>query len=94
MGVSLFHDTAPEGFATFSHAMGSMFRLTGGDTWLDCLDQLGPDGSVNIKESIFVFSYVVIVVWILLQVSVAVLLVRIGKDFVLERILSLWTTSI
>jgi hypothetical protein len=77
MGVSLFHDTAPEGFSTFSHAMASMFRLTGGETWLDCLQQYNPDtGSVNIKENIFVFSYIVIVVWILLQVSVAVLLVR------------------
>ncbi len=34
------------------------------------------DGSLNMVVAVFVNSYIVIVVWILLQVSVAVLLVR------------------
>jgi hypothetical protein len=43
---------------------------------LDGLVAVSPeDGSLNIIVAIFVNSYIVIVVWILLQVSVAVLLV-------------------
>jgi hypothetical protein len=44
---------------------------------LDGLIAVNPDdGSLNIVVAVFVNSYIVIVVWILLQVSVAVLLVR------------------
>jgi hypothetical protein len=47
------------------------------DTQLDGLVAINPDdGSLNMVVAIFVNSYIVIVVWILLQVSVAVLLVR------------------
>ncbi len=53
-----------------------MIRLTAGDTWIDELIRLNPDtGAVNLGTSLFINSYIVIVVWILLQVSVAVLLV-------------------
>ncbi len=43
---------------------------------LDGLVAVNPeDGSLNMVVALFVNSYIVIVVWILLQVSVAVLLV-------------------
>ncbi len=43
---------------------------------LDGLVAVSPeDGSLNVVVALFVNSYIVIVVWILLQVSVAVLLV-------------------
>ncbi len=46
-------------------------------TQLDGLVAVNPDdGSLNMIVAVFVNSYIVIVVWILLQVSVAVLLVR------------------
>jgi hypothetical protein len=46
-------------------------------TQLDGLVAVNPDdGSLNMVVAVFVNSYIVIVVWILLQVSVAVLLVR------------------
>ncbi len=49
-------------------------------TQLDGLVAVSPDdGSLNMVVAIFVNSYIVIVVWILLQVSVAVLLVRGGS---------------
>jgi hypothetical protein len=45
-------------------------------TQLDGLVAVSPDdGSLNLVVAVFVNSYIVIVVWILLQVSVAVLLV-------------------
>jgi hypothetical protein len=53
-----------------------MFRLTAGETWVDGLPAYSEDGALNYGAAAFVYSYIVIVVWILLQVSVAVLLVR------------------
>jgi hypothetical protein len=76
MGVSLFRDESPACFGSFSRALTSMFRLTAGETWLDDLVAFDPDdGMINLTTVLFVDSYIVIVVWILLQVSVAVLLV-------------------
>jgi hypothetical protein len=51
------------------------FRLTAGETWVDGLEAFDEKGNPRIGTSLFIYSYIVIVVWILLQVSVAVLLV-------------------
>jgi hypothetical protein len=76
MGVSLFRGYAPVSFGSFDRALSSMFRLTAGETWIDELVLLDPEtGLVNLGTALFIGSYIVIVVWILLQVSVAVLLV-------------------
>ncbi len=76
MGVSLFREQSPACFGSFSRALTSMFRLTAGETWLDELVAFSADdGTINFSTVLFVDSYIVIVVWILLQVSVAVLLV-------------------
>jgi hypothetical protein len=48
--------------------------LSGGETWLDSLQRLNDDGSLNYGPNLYIFSYIVLVVWVLLQVSVAVLL--------------------
>jgi hypothetical protein len=72
----LFRDYAPLSFGSFDRALSSMIRLTAGETWIDELIRIDPDtGAVNVGSSLFINSYIVIVVWILLQVSVAVLLV-------------------
>ena len=76
MGVTLFRETAPESFGNFVRGLSIMFRLTAGDTWVDGLDAYDENGRPNYGASLFVYSYIVIVVWILLQVSTAVLLVR------------------
>ena len=53
-----------------------MFRLTAGETWVDGLAAYSAeDGTPFYGTALFIYSYIVIVVWILLQVSVAVLLV-------------------
>ncbi len=77
MGVAIFRDTAPASFNTFDRALSTMFRLTAGETWIDGLAAFNPeDGTLLYGTALFIYSYIVIVVWILLQVSVAVLLVR------------------
>ena len=63
-----------------SRAIISLFKIAGGDTWVgegdpeDGLPVLREDGSVNWPVGVFVISYVLIIPWTLLQVSVAVLL--------------------
>ena len=74
MGVTFFSDVAPDDFATFDRAFFALVRLSGGETWLDSLQRWKEDGTLNYGPNLFVFSYIVIVVWVLLQVSVAVLL--------------------
>jgi hypothetical protein len=75
MGVTLFRETAPDNFDNFFRALSTMFRLTAGETWVDGLAATDEQGNPYYGTAIFIYSYIVIVVWILLQVSVAVLLV-------------------
>lgn len=74
LGVSFFSDVAPDEFARFDRAFFALVRLSGGETWLDSLQRLNDDGSLNYGPNLYIFSYIVLVVWVLLQVSVAVLL--------------------
>ena len=75
MGVTLFRETAPNNFDNFFRGLSTMFRLTAGETWVDELAAADENGNPNFGTAFFIYSYIVIVVWILLQVSVAVLLV-------------------
>jgi hypothetical protein len=74
LGVSLFADIAPGQFGKFNRAFVTLFRIAAGDTWIDPLPTLGPDGDLEWKPALFVCSFIVISVWVVLQVSVAVLL--------------------
>ncbi len=74
MGVTFFSDVAPDEFAAFDRAFFALVRLSGGETWLDSLQRWNEDGTLNYGPNLYIFSYIVIVVWVLLQVSVAVLL--------------------
>jgi hypothetical protein len=72
--VSLFADVAPDQFGKFNRAFVTLFRVAAGDTWIEPLPMLGPDGDLVWKPSLFICSFVVLSVWVVLQVSVAVLL--------------------
>ncbi len=72
--MSLFADTAPDQFGRFNRAFVALFRIAAGDTWIDSLPALGPDGETEWKPALFVCSFIVVSVWVVLQVSVAVLL--------------------
>ena len=74
LGVSLFSDLAPDQFGMFNRAFVTLFRIAAGDTWIDSLPMLGPDGDLEWQPSLFVCSFIVCSVWVVLQVSVAVLL--------------------
>jgi hypothetical protein len=47
MGVSLFADAVPDHFGNFNRAFVALFRIADGDTWLDNLPILGPDGTLQ-----------------------------------------------
>ncbi len=72
--MSLFADIAPDQFGKFNRAFITLFRIAAGDTWVDTLPTLGPDGDLVWKPALYVCSFIVCSVWIVLQVSVAVLL--------------------
>ena len=74
LGVSLFSDVAPDQFGKFNRAFLSLFKVAAGDTWIDMLPTLAPDGDLEWKPAVYLCTFIVISVWIVLQVSVAVLL--------------------
>ena len=80
IAVTFFAESAPTDMGNLSRAIISLFKIAGGDTWVgegdpeDGLPVLREDGSVNWPVGVFVISYVLIINWTLLQVSVAVLL--------------------
>jgi hypothetical protein len=67
---------APGYFDTFSRAFVSMFRITIGsvDWWYDIFPIVESDGSINIRASVFLISYVIVVNWFFFQITIAVLL--------------------
>ena len=74
LGVSLFAEVAPDQFGKFNRAFVTLFRIAAGDTWIEPLPTLGPDGDLVWRPALFICSFIVLSVWVVLQVSVAVLL--------------------
>jgi hypothetical protein len=72
LGVSLFASEAPDQFGKFNRAFVTLFRIAAGETWIDSLAMLGPNGDLEWRPSLFICSFIVVSVWVVLQVSVAV----------------------
>jgi hypothetical protein len=68
LGVALFKEQAPNSFGRFNRAFVSMFRIAGGETWIEGLPFLDDAGDIYWKSSLFVCSYLVLNVWVVLQV--------------------------
>jgi hypothetical protein len=66
--VTYFKDVAPDQFGNFGRAFLSMFRISAGETWVDSLPDRDEYGELNVGAAMYVCSYVVLVVWVLLQV--------------------------
>lgn len=74
LGVNLFGDRSENNFATFARAMFTLFLLMAFDKWPDDLPGFDDDGDLDWSVIIFLFSFVVVISWTLLQVVVAILL--------------------
>lgn len=68
LGVALFKEQAPNSFGRFNRAFVSMFRIAGGETWIDGLPFLDDTGDIYWKSTLFVCTYLVLNVWVVLQV--------------------------
>jgi hypothetical protein len=73
VGVTYFRDDAPDDFGKLDRAFVAMFRITAGETWVDSIPRVLPDGSLNTEPVAFFLSYIAIVNWILVQVSAPLL---------------------
>ena len=69
LGVSLYCEVAPEAFGKFNRAFVTMFRVTAGDTWVDGMPTVLEDGDLNQGFAAFITSYVIVVVWLVLQAT-------------------------
>lgn len=60
---------APQSFLKFDRAFVCMFRIAAGETWVDELPVVKEDGELNFAFASFLFSFVLIVNWTLLQAT-------------------------
>ncbi len=67
---------APGYFDTFARAFVSMFRITIGsvDWWYEIFPIVESDGSIHIRASFFLITYVIVVNWFFFPITIAVLL--------------------
>ncbi len=68
LGVALFKEVVPSSFGRFNLAFIAMFRIAAGETWIDGLPLVDEVGDINWRGGVFVCSYLVINVWVILQV--------------------------
>ena len=71
VGVAFFSERSPDDFGNLSRGLVAMFRIAAGETWIEGVPMLRDDDSVDWATGVFVMSFVIIVNWTLLQVSVA-----------------------
>ncbi len=62
---------APQEFGRFDQAFVTMFRLTTDGGWPVSIPQYDEDGRVNWKCAAFMMSYIVVVNWVVLQVTLS-----------------------
>ncbi len=67
LGVNFYAMDAPQSFLKFDRAFVCMFRIAAGETWVDELPVVNENGDLNIAFASFLFSFVLIVNWTLLQ---------------------------
>ncbi len=66
--MALFKELLPASFGRFNLAFISMFRIAAGETWLEGLPLVDEAGDLHWKAAMYVCSYLVINVWVILQV--------------------------
>ena len=76
IGVEIFGSSADKEFGSFTSGFYTLFRV-GLGSWPDEVPALSPfheDGSINLQAIVFIYSYYLIVVIVLINLVVAVLL--------------------
>ena len=66
--MALFKEVVPASFDRFNLAFVSMFRIAAGESWIEELPILDASGDIYWKSSLFIFSFIIINVWVVLQV--------------------------
>jgi len=80
MGVSFFRESMPLAFGSFELSFQNMFLVLMGQFWAPGMDPLDENCvwyhayCINVINTVFMFSYFLVIVCVLLQVSVAVLI--------------------
>ena len=67
MGVTFLGDGNVECFGRFTLAWLTMFRITSGESWAECLPPVTEVGDVAVANCLFIASYFVVVCWTLQQ---------------------------
>jgi hypothetical protein len=73
VGVTSFSDLSPGDFGSFDRAFVALFRIPGGDAWVDSLPYVNDDGTTNMGVVVFLYSFILVVNWTLLPITLAIL---------------------
>ena len=74
LGVENFGDRDPEGFGTFAKAVYTVFAIVAFQKWRDeALPSFDSEGGMDVGVLAYIYSFVAIVCWVLLQIVVATL---------------------
>ena len=69
--MSLFSSVASDDFGVFARAFITMFRVASGDPWPASLVLVLNDGDMNWKACTYMCSFIILAVWISLEVGPA-----------------------
>ena len=74
MGVIMFGEEDGAEFGVFDRAFVTLFQITCGMTWVQYIPMIQSDGTINGTLTTYIISFVIIINWVILQVTVAILL--------------------
>ncbi len=71
--MTYFCELSPSEFCSFDRAFVALFRISAGDAWIDSLPYVNDDGSTNLGAVFFLDSFILVVNWTLLPITLAIL---------------------
>jgi hypothetical protein len=74
MGVIMFGEEDGAEFGVFDRAFITLFQITCGMTWVQYIPTIEANGTTNGTMAVYIISYVILINWVILQVTVAILL--------------------
>ncbi len=61
-------------FGVFDRAFVTLFQISCGMTWAENIPMIEADGTTNGRMAVYIISFVILINWVILQVTVAILL--------------------
>ena len=74
MGVIMFGEEDEAEFGVFARAFITLFQISCGMTWPQYIPMIDSNGHTNSTVAIYIMTFVILIDWVILQITVAILL--------------------